>query len=123
MAGGVKGLRALRVQREQINKQIAKQEEEKEEDVEAGKDRFAIYQQPSKEPSPIQPVSIVKEADEQVTAFEEPTSATTPEVVVKLPEKKADGVSTEELEDDQENGEEVKEMPVTNGEIKPIKEL
>ena len=45
-------------------------------------------------------MSIVKEADEQVTAFKEPKSATTPEVVVKLPEKKGEGVSTEELEDD-----------------------
>ena len=122
MAGGVKGLRALRVQRAQINAQIATEEkDDKAEDVEAGKDRFAMYQQPSKQqPSPTQPVSIVKEADEQVTAFEEPKSAATPEMVVKLPERKGEGVSvsTEELEDDQENAEEIKEVSVPNGETK-----
>ena len=45
MAGGVKGLRALRVQRDLINQQIATAPDAKEEQeqMEAGKDRFAYY--------------------------------------------------------------------------------
>ena len=57
----------------------------------------------------MQPLTLVKEADEQETAIEEPKSALTPEVIVKIPDKKQEGVSTEELEDEQETGEEVKE--------------
>ena len=48
----------------------------------------------------MQPLTLVKEADEQETAIEEPKSALTPEVIVKIPDKKQEGVSTEELEDD-----------------------
>ena len=43
MAGGIKGLRALRVQRDLIQKQIATEEVEEPSEMVAGEDRFAKY--------------------------------------------------------------------------------